>query len=449
MKHFTVNELLSACHGTLFGDASLLQRAVSDVVIDSRKVKAGAVYVPIIGDRFDGHTFIPAARENGAMLVLSAHPLDETPYIRVDDTLSALQQIASAYRDKFAIPVIGITGSVGKTSTKEMVAAALSSRLCVVKTVGSENNQTGVPLTIFRFDESHDAAIVEMGTNHFGEIDALSQIAKPDICLFTNIGVAHIEFFGSREGILRGKTEMLAHMRPNGEIIVNGDDDLLQTIPNACRYGFSDGCDVVGTNVVNEGLDGMTFTVSCGGESMRIHVPAAGVHSVSNALAAIAVGRALHLSLSDLRDGIAAFSPPSGRLTVNRTRRYTVLNDAYNANPDSMMAALDVLSRVSGRKVCILGDMFELGAQSERLHEMVGAYASTHGADLILCVGRDAAFICRGAESVSPAKARQFATRNELHAALPDLLKSGDTILVKASHGMHLEETVALLLKNE
>jgi UDP-N-acetylmuramoyl-tripeptide--D-alanyl-D-alanine ligase len=402
--------------------------------------------VPIVGERLDGHAFIEAARENGASLVLSAKPLETEPYLLVDDTLRALQALASAYRDKFAIPIVGLTGSVGKTSTKEMIASVLSMRFNVLKTSGNQNNETGVPLTLFRLDDSHEAAVVEMGTNHFGEIDRLAAMVKPDLCVFTNIGVAHIENFGSREGILRGKTEMLTYKKPGGRVFVNGDDDMLATLEGAVRFGLSERCDVRGSDIVDEGLDGMRFTACCKGERVPVHVPSPGVHSVSNALAAIAVGLSLGLSLSELADGVGAFTAPAGRMNIKKTDRFTILDDTYNANTISMMAAINVLEKVESRRVCILGDMHELGKESAEHHEVVGMYAALHGADLIVCVGPESEAMFLGAHGIAPRKTRYFETQESLLPILPLLVKNGDTILVKASRTMHLERTVELLL---
>jgi len=447
MKTYLFQEILAACGGTYYGDCTLLECACTDIVIDSRRAVPGCLYVPIVGERHDGHAFVGSARQNGASLVLSAVKLDEEPYILVDDTLRALAAVAAAYRNKFSIPVIGLTGSVGKTSTKEMIASVLSTRFNVLKTSGNLNNETGVPLTLFRLNETHEAAVIEMGTNHFGEIGRLSAMVQPDICLFTNIGVAHIENFGSREGILRGKTEMLAHMRPGGKILVNGDDDMLLTVPGAMLFGFSENCDVRATNVQDEGLDGMRFTACYHGECVPVHVPSPGIHSVSNALAAVAVGLTLGMSLAALSEGIEAFSSLSGRMMIKRTDRFTIIDDSYNANTVSMLAAINVLEKVAGRRVCILGDMLELGRESEEQHEVVGMYAALHSIDLIVCVGPESEAMFLGAHDIAPRRARYFETQKNLLAILPLLLRDGDTILVKASRGMHLETTVERLLE--
>ena len=275
-----------------------------------------------------------------------------------------------------------------------------------------------------------------MGTNHFGEIDALAAMSEPTICLITNIGEAHIEFFGSQEGIFRGKTEMLPHMRPGGRIIVNGDDDYLCRIPNAFTFGFGKGNDLRAEDAQEDDLFGAAFTACWGSERLPIRLNVPGHHMILNALSAVAVGLALEVPPEKIRKGLAGFSPISGRMAVEKLPRFTLLNDVYNANPTSMEASLQVLSRAAGRKVCILGDMLELGDQAAALHERVAQKAAELAVDVILGVGPlfDAA--------MQGTKGLGFSTQDELLLALPELLQTGDTILVKGSRGMHLENTV-------
>lgn len=447
MKTYRFRDILAACGGEYIGDPSLLDAAAMDIVIDSRKAISGALYVPILGEKHDGHAFIPAARENGAALVLSDRPLDTPPYILVKDTLAALQAIAARYREMFEIPVVGLTGSAGKTSTKDIVAASLGARFRVLKTQGNLNNETGAPLTLFSLEPEHEVAVIEMGTNHFGEIDRIAAMVQPDLCLFTNIGYAHIENFGTREGIFRGKTEMLRHMRPNGRIVANGDDDYLSTLPNAVLYGLGEHCAVRGTDIADRILDGMSFTAHAGEQTFRMHVPALGLHSVYNALAAVSVGLLLGMRLDEIAAGMETYEPLTGRMNVKKTARFTVIDDSYNANPTSTQASVDVLEKCPGRRVCILGDMRELGAESGRLHEQVGAYAAEKGFELLLCVGAESQAMFRRAASIAPEQTRYFETQEALLDSLPNLVRNGDTILVKASRGMHLEQTVQFLLE--
>ena len=279
----------------------------------------------------------------------------------------------------------------------------------------------------------HQCAVVEMGTNHFWEIDALAVMSEPTICVLTNIGEAHIEFFGSREGIFRGKTEMLAHMRSGGRIIVNGDDDYLCTIPDAYTFGFKKFNDLWAEDAREDDLFGASFTACWEGGRLPIRLQVPGHHMILNALAAVAVGLALNVPTDRIQQGLAAFAPISGRMAIEKLDRFTLLNDVYNANPTSMEASLQVLSRASGRKVCILGDMLELGDQAPALHVRVAQEAVRLGIDVIVGVGP---------LFYEAVKGLGFLTQDELLQRLPDLLKTGDTILVKGSRGMHLENTV-------
>lgn len=442
-----VKDILDWTGGQYFGSPALLFDSVSDVVIDSRAAADGCLFVPVRGGNFDGHAFIGDARRQGALLVLTEVPLESEPYILVPDALMALQRIAAAYRQLFPIPVVAITGSMGKTSTKEMIASVLSERFCVHKNQGNLNNQTGLPLTVFQLGREHEVSVVELGTNHFGEIEPIARIVSPDVCVFTNIGVSHIEFFGSREGIFREKTAMLLYQKPGGATIVNGDDDLLLAIPGAVRFGLDEGCDVRATDISDLGLDGVAFTAHCGGEEFALHVRAPGKHTVYNALSAIAVGLHFGMSLAELKRGLESFSTPHGRLDVLRTDKLTVIDDSYNSsNPVSVMSAIDVLEKAQGRRVAVLGDMRELGQESAELHEICGMYAAMHGIDLIVCVGPSSEQTFVGALSLAPQRTRYFSTQESMLMILPELLEPGDTVLVKASRGMGFERTVEALM---
>ena len=446
MKTYLFSEIVSACGGAYFGDPALLNQAVSDIVINSELAKPGSLFIAIHGERHDGHTFILAAREKGASLVLCDHALEQQPYLLVPDTLKAMHAIAKNYRDKFTIPVIGLTGSAGKTSTKDIVAAALSKKFNVMKTQGNLNNETGAALTIFTLDESHEVAVVEMGTNHFGEIGRIAAFVQPDYCLFTNIGLAHIENFGTREGIFQGKTEMLPHMRAGGRIIANGDDDMLCRIPGALLYGLGESCAIRGTKIEDLILRGMRFTANDEEQHCRMHVPALGVHSVYNALAAVSCGLLLGMELSEIAAGIETYQPLHGRMNVHELPRYTVIDDTYNANPTSMKASLDVLQKCSGRRIAILGDMRELGDAAPQMHTDIGRYAASLGIERILCVGKESLHMFRAAKETPAGCADYFETQDALLADLPMLVREGDVILVKASRGMYLEHTVKQLL---
>ncbi len=436
MIPFSVQTAIEVTGGRLFGPDALLSDSFDSVSIDTRTMLPGALYVPVKGDVFDGHRFIPQAFEKGAKLTLSEV---DTPYphIRVDNAVRAFQDLAHHYRCQFNMPLVGITGSVGKTTTRGMVSAVLSTHYSTHSTTGNLNNQTGVPQVLFGLMPMHQCAVVEMGTNHFGEIDALAKMSEPTLCLFTNIGVAHIEFFGSREGIFRGKTELLSHMRPGGRISVNGDDEYLRTISNAYTYGFGQGNDLRAEDVREDDLFGVSFTACWANNRLPIRLQVPGRHMILNALSAIAVGLALDVPAEKIQQGLLSFVPISGRMVVEKLPRFTLLNDVYNANPTSMESSLQVLSRVSGRKVCILGDMLELGDQAIVYHRQVVQEAQRLGIDGIVGVGPLFSEVMAGMDALG------FSTQEELLQQLPELLQTGDTILVKGSRGMHLENTAA------
>ena len=434
MARFTIQELLSATGGTLHAPSDFGDPVIDGLTIDTRTLEPGMAYVAIRGGTFDGHRFIPDAMQKGAVLSVSDTDVPY-PHILVANTVLAYQNIAKMHRERFDLPVVCITGSVGKTTTKEMVKAVLETTLKTHATVGNLNNQTGVPTTVLQINESHQVSVMELGTNHFGEIDAIARVAQPTICLFTNIGEAHIEFFGSREGIFRGKTEMLRHVRSGGTIIANGDDDYLKTIPHAITYGFSEGVDVRATDLAAESLSGVSFTAELFGKRLPVTLHVAGKHMVQNALAALTVAHLLNVPDESALAALAAFQPGAGRSSVIHTDRFTIIDGSYNCNPTSMEAALDVLNAANGRKVCIFGDMLELGPDAPAFHARIGAYAKRLGIDRLLTVGvlaKNAAFDPKDA----------YETVDALIEALPSELHDGDTVLVKASFGMHLGAVV-------
>ena len=438
MIPFLIKQIERIAGGVFYGNPALLYRSVPHISIDSRTVGTDGLYVPIRGQVHDGHAFIESAFAHGALLTLAEQ---DTPYphIRVPDARDALQSLARAYREQFSIPVVGVTGSVGKTTAKEMVYAVLSQQFCAYRTQGNLNNQTGVPQAIFGIEPEHEVAILEMGTNHFGEIERLSWMGEPTCCLFTNIGEAHIEFFGDRKGILKGKLEMLSHMRAGGAVIVNGDDDLLCTVKPATRYGLDPAFDVYADSITEDGLFGVSMTVHAMGTSFPVTVHEPGMHMVYNALAAIAVGVTLGVTVENLQKGVAAYTPLAGRMNVERLPRFTLINDCYNANPTSVESSVRVLERAQGRRVFIFGDMFELGADAEKLHARIGAFCRAHGVDLLLCVGE------LSKHAVFGENAMWFPSVDALDLALPALIRDGDTVLVKASRGMQLERVAAAL----
>ena len=487
MEHMSLQEITTACGGTYYGEPSLLTREVSGVAIDSRKAGKDFLFVPIKGARVDGHSFIPQVMEQGALCTLSEHPLsDSSPYILVSSCAQALKDIAEHYRRALGIKVVGISGSVGKTSTKEMIASILEQKYSVLKTAGNFNNEIGLPLTVFQIQKEHEVAVLEMGISDFQEMNRLAKIAQPDICVLTNIGQCHLENLGDRDGVRKAKTEMFAHRRPGASIILNGDDDKLSEIATVHAASFSkqDGTTVVPysdsthdeTSAASAvGKSGDTTPIFFGkdphnafyadeiqslglkGTSCKNHTPAGdftviisipGAHMVYNALAGTAVGIELGLTLDEIKTGIEALQPVAGRNHMIETEHLTILDDCYNANPVSMKASLDVLSTALTRKVAILGDMFELGTKELLLHREVGTYAAEKKLDLLCCIGTLSKAMADGASEFSAqndTKICYFETKNDFLNAVSSIIKEHDTILVKASHGMAFEEIVHAL----
>lgn len=453
MKQMTLQHIAAACHGTFHGNAALLSKEIKGVAIDSRKAESEFLFVPIKGARVDGHTFIPQVMENGALATLSEHPLENKtyPYILVDSCEQALKDIAAFYLDVLNIPVIGITGSVGKTSTKETIASVLGQKYNVLKTEGNYNNEIGLPLTIFNLTEEHEVAVLEMGIDHFGEMHRLASINRPNIMVITNIGLAHLENFGTREGTLKAKTECFDHLKPNATVILNGDDDKLCTVSSVqgkvpVFFGLSDGQDAYADEIDDKGLLGTDCTLHLSIGSIRVHIPIPGIHMVYNALAGACVGIAMGLSLEEIKSGLSSLKTIAGRLNLIKTDSLLIIDDCYNANPVSTMASIDTLSTAVGRKVAVLGDMFELGTNENELHYNTGAHASKKEIDVICCIGSLSKHTFDGAKAFAKNNAiLYFATKQEFLEKLPNVIVKNDTILVKASNGMKFTEIVDTL----
>ena len=454
MKNLTLENIARVCHGTWRGDDKYRNEEVQSITTDSRKAEPGCLFVPIVGERVDGHKFIGQVAEAGALATLSERELPDAgiPYIHVESSLQAIKDIAAFYLEQLQIPVVGITGSVGKTSTKEMIASVLSQKYRTLKTQGNFNNEIGVPLTVFRLREEDEIAVLEMGINHFGEMTRLASIAKPHTGVITNIGTAHLEFLGDRDGILKAKTEMLEFIRPDGHIILNGDDDKLCTVKehNGIRpvfFGLDPKNEVYADELQSHGLKGTSCRIHLGEETFRADVPVPGIHMVYNALAASAVGRVYGLTKEEIARGIASMETISGRFKLIETQKLMIVDDCYNANPGSMKASLDVLKDGEGRKVAILGDMFELGEKEKEHHREVGRHAALCGTDLVICVGELSREMAEEAERTAAAektgtKVLYRKDREELLASLAEDICPGDTILVKASHGMGFDKVV-------
>lgn len=456
MKNITLENLALVTGGRLVNGAHPNAKTeAGGVYLDSRQVQAGDLFIATRGERVDGHSFIPGVAEKGALggICEKEQPGLTLPYIIVEDSFTALKQIGEYYRTQLDIKVVGITGSVGKTSTKEFIAGVLSQKFNVLKTQGNFNNEIGVPLTILKIREEHEVAVLEMGINHFGEMSRLTQMAKPDVCVMTNIGQCHLEFLGSREGILKAKSEIFECSNPEGAVIVNGDDDMLQTIQEVhgkapVRFGLSDKNDVYATEICSHGLFGSEFTIHMGEKCFAAKANLPGQHQIYNALAATAVARYLGLSEEEIVKGIASVAPTAGRSNLIQTEKYVVVDDCYNANPVSMKAAIDLLSTADTRKVAILGDMFELGEQIYAFHGEIGAYAAEKGIDVLLCAGEYSAEMAKMArEKSTVTKVQHYVTRDLLMEDLKNQLEEGDTVLIKASHGMGYQNIVESLTK--
>ena len=452
MEPITVAEIVAAVGGELLGSFDP-NAVITEVDTDSRKMHQNSLFVPLCGENFDGHVYLHQALCSGALGCLTKYPVGERRtdrfYIQVADTTTALGDLARYYRSKFDIQVIGITGSVGKTTTKDMVAAVLSQKYRVLKTQGNYNNNIGVPKTLFGLDSSHQVAVVEMGMNHKGEIDYLTRIAQPDVAVITNVGDAHIENLGSRENTLRAKAEIFNGLKPGGMAVLNGDDLLLAKLDQVLIhpitwYGESQRCAFRCLDIHETGHDCMALeaVTPLGGLKTTIHC--LGKHLLYPALSAAAVGAAFGLSLEELCRGIESFVPTKMRMDVVRCKDgITILNDTYNANPQSMRAAVDVLANYSGAyRIAVLGDMLELGDLGPVLHESVGQFVGSSGIDCLITVGELGEYIAQGAQSAGLGEVYARPNREEAKVVLEQVLQPGAVVLCKASRGMKFEELV-------
>ena len=455
MKGLTLERIAHVCGGSYIGKEEDLGREVTMIATDSRKVEAGGLFAAIKGERSDGHDFLPAVFAQGALAALGEREIPDAAgnYIRVPSTVEALGAIAECYLEQLQIPVVGVTGSVGKTSTKEMIAAVLAQKYRVLKTAGNFNNALGLPLTIFGLGQEHEIAVLEMGINHFGEMHALAKIAKPNICVITNIGECHLEFLGDRDGVLRAKSEIFDFLRPDGRVILNGDDDKLAQLTEVkgirpVFFGLGAGNEIYADHIEKKGLDGISCRIHTRQGEFAAQIPVPGLHMVRNALAGTAVGLECGLTLAQIRAGIESLQPLSGRFHIVRTEYCTIIDDCYNANPMSMKGSLNVLQDAQGRKVAILGDMGELGSEEAELHREVGVYAGGLDIDCCICVGPLCRHLADGIAEVNPKmQVCCFEDIEALFGKLSQLVQRDDTVLVKASHFMHFEQIVQCLEK--
>ncbi len=439
MTGMTIEKALRACGGRYIGEGDL-KAGLGRVVIDSREIAPGDLFVAYKGEKADGHDYISSALDRGAACCLAERvPEGETRGVIVaDDVQRALEDIAAAYRDTLSLPIVGITGSVGKTSAKEMISAVLSSRRKVCKTDKNLNNQIGVPMTLSRITAADEAAVVEMGISGFGEMSRLARMVRPQIAVYTLIGHAHLEFLHDLDGVLRAKTEMIAYLPEDGLVIMNGDDAKLRGYDCPRRrifFGFGENCGVRAEKVV-PGEAGTDCEIVSGARRFGVHIPAFGKHLVYAALEAAAVGMEMGLTDEEIARGIASFQTVGRRAAIVRTDKLTLLDDCYNSNAEALRSGIDSLLELPGRHVCILGDMLELGDTAWDAHHSSGAYAAEKGVARLLCCGEHADAYCAGAGAI----ARRFPDRAALIAALGEEIRRGDCVLVKASRGAHFEE---------
>lgn len=457
MESLTVKELVISTKGKLvIGDENTF---INNIIIDSRKANENSVFVAIVGENLDGHNFIQSAYDLGCKTFIKNENVNislkesDVNIIEVKDTEIALGDIAKYYKSKFEIPFIGITGSVGKTTTRDMVYSAVSSKYNSLKNEGNLNNQLGVPLTLFELNKEHECAVIEMGMSGFNEIEYLANIVNPKIGVISNIGLSHIEALGSQEGILKAKMEITTNFDETCTLIVNGDDKLLSTLKNKEHiynlktFGFNNDNDIYCEDFTME-EDSITFTCVINDNKEEIFIPAVGEHNIYNAMAAILTGMALEIPLKNIKEGLKNYKATKMRLDIVKDNDLTIINDTYNASPDSMNAALKILGRYKERKVAILGDMFEMGEHAEYGHRLVGESA-VGNVDLLITIGKDSKFISDEAKKLglSSSSIYHFETKEDAINSLENLIQKNDVVLVKASRGMKLEEIVEYLSK--
>ena len=442
-----VKELCNVVGGVLLQDADV---EITGVSTDSRKVGENELFIPLAGEKFDGHAYVNSALEAGAAGCLTAKKPEKLLcgkfYIQVDDTLLALKALASWYRGRFALPVVQITGSAGKTTTKEMIASVLSQKFNTLKTQANYNNHIGTPQTLLGLMPTHEAAVIETGMNHFGEIRYLGEMVRPDIAVITNVGDAHIENLGgTRQGILQAKSEIFENLQPDGLAVLNGDDDLLKSLQlpfETVLCGFGKDCTVCVSDVCERGIEGITCTVTTRRERYDVTIPSPGAYMIYPASMAIAVGERLGLTKDEILRGIAAYRSVGSRMhIIRKSEERIIIDDCYNANPQAMAEALKILAQTPcARRVAVLGDMGELGELTEKAHREIGELTKWLRLDAVVAIGVKAKAITQG----NPAAA-WFATKEEAMDTIRFAFTAGTAVLIKASHAMEFGKIVAEL----
>lgn len=451
MEHVFVHDLVKATGGRLL--AGNPDAEVKKIRLDSRQVEAGDLFVPIIGEKVDGHRFIAQVIESGAAAVLTsehdaAEPSERTDvaWIRVKDTKAALQDIGRFLRARLPLPLVGVTGSVGKTTTREMIAAALSAKYRVYKTPGNSNSQVGVPITISEISREDQVGVIELGMSEPGELTVIAKIARVDMAVITNIGITHIEQLGSRENIYKEKMTIQDGLKADGVLILNGDDDMLCTTKGrdgveTIYYGTGENCDfrAVDIDLANGGA---SFTVLHDGERQKVQLNVLGQHNVMNALAAMAVCSKCGMTMAEAAEGLKTFTGFKGRQQIHTGDRLTILDDSYNASPASMKASLDVFQNIKPEKrhIAVLADMKELGEKYLEYHYEVGQYAAKSGVALVVTLGEACHALAKGVKSVSDIEVQEFTEKEQMVAYLDSVVKEGDCLLFKGSNSMGLSK---------
>ncbi len=447
--NLTVTQIAKALNNQISCDTFITR-----VSIDSRDVDSNTLFFAIQGERFDGHDFISEVAQKGVGAVVSHKKIEcSAPLILVDDTKQAFLDFANFYRRIFPeLLVVGLTGSVGKTTTKEMTACVLGEKFKTLKTEGNLNNEIGMPKTIFRLDESFGGAVIEMGMDQAGQISALSKSCQPNCAIITNVGVSHIENLGSRDGILKAKLEILDGLPKGAPVFLNGDNDKLSTVKNndykLIFFGIDNkNCDVLAKNIKEKGLS-TEFVAVAGDIRQKITIPTVGIHNVYDALSAFAVGLYYDIEPEKIARGLANYTPSGMRQRIKEINNMTFIEDCYNASPDSQKAGLNSLCKIAkGRKIAVLGDMLELGSYSETAHRSVGEYAGECQIDMLFTFGEQSKLMADSAVKSGLKSVFSFTDKAEITESLKNELKNGDTVLFKASRGMKLEEIFQDLYK--
>ena len=447
MQKMTHSEIATAVSGTLNGEDNI----ITSISTDTRTIEENSLFVCIRGENFNAHLFADKAAESGAVCVMAEEKVEcKASVIYVESTRQAQLDLAKYYRNKFDIPVVGITGSVGKTTTKEMISCVMQEKFNTLKTEGNFNNDIGVPRMIFRLDESYQAAVLEMGMSNLGEISALTKAVCPTCSVISNVGVSHIENLGSRENILKAKLEILDGMEEGSILFVNGDDDMLCTVENKkfriVKYGInSENLDYCAENV-HQDNEKTTFDIVWQGNRQKVSLPTVGIHNVYNALAAFAVGINHGISSEKCAESLSDYVPSGMRQKIVRKNGITFIEDCYNASPDSQKASMNALMSIEGKRhIAVVGDMLELGTYSETAHREVGAYAAEKSVDMLFTYGKEAEFIADSAKKAGLEKVYSFSDKEVLAEVLIETIEESDVISFKASRGMRLEEVIKMI----